>query len=200
MAIQVLMPALSPTMTEGTIAKWLKQVGDAIESGDVLCEIETDKATMEVESIDEGTMGKILVPEGTEGVLVNALIAVILEEGEDDSAADNVVEASAPSAEPVSAPVVDALVPAPVAPAPALVALAPVALALALARALALALVAPAPAALALVPALGAVGAGTAGALLPPRSSDSRSQQPLQPPGRTACTRRFSRCSSGRRD
>jgi|TARA_B110000037_G_scaffold1505_1_gene1745 pyruvate dehydrogenase E1 component beta subunit len=125
MAIQVLMPALSPTMTEGTIAKWLKQVGDAIESGDVLCEIETDKATMEVESIDEGTMGKILVPEGTEGVLVNALIAVILEEGEDDSAADNVVEAPAPSAEPVSAPVVDALVPAPVAPAPSQPAIAP---------------------------------------------------------------------------
>jgi pyruvate dehydrogenase E1 component beta subunit len=125
MAIQVLMPALSPTMTEGTIAKWLKQVGDAIESGDVLCEIETDKATMEVESIDEGTMGKILVPEGTEGVLVNALIAVILEEGEDDNAADNVVEAPAPSAEPVSAPVVDALVPAPVAPAPSQPAIAP---------------------------------------------------------------------------
>ena len=127
MAIQVLMPALSPTMTEGTIAKWLKQVGDAIESGDVLCEIETDKATMEVESIDEGTMGKILVPEGTEGVLVNALIAVILEEGEDDSAADNVVEAPAPapSVEPVSAPVVDALVPAPVAPAPSQPAIAP---------------------------------------------------------------------------
>ena len=125
MAIQVLMPALSPTMTEGSIAKWLKQVGDAIESGDVLCEIETDKATMEVESIDEGTMGKILVPEGTEGVLVNALIAVILEEGEDDSAADNVVEAPAPSAEPVSAPVVDALVPAPVAPAPSQPAIAP---------------------------------------------------------------------------
>ena len=125
MAIQVLMPALSPTMTEGTIAKWLKQVGDAIESGDVLCEIETDKATMEVESIDEGTMAKILVPEGTEGVLVNALIAVILEEGEDDSAADNVVEAPAPSAEPVSAPVVDALVPAPVAPAPSQPAIAP---------------------------------------------------------------------------
>ena len=125
MAIQVLMPALSPTMTEGTIAKWLKQVGDAIESGDVLCEIETDKATMEVESIDEGTMGKILVPEGTEGVLVNALIAVILEEGEDDSAADNVVEAPAPSAEPVSAPVVDALVPAAVASAPSQPAIAP---------------------------------------------------------------------------
>lgn len=125
MAIQVLMPALSPTMTEGTIAKWLKQVGDAIESGDVLCEIETDKATMEVESIDEGTMGKILVPEGTEGVLVNALIAVILEEGEDDSAADNIVGAPAPSTEPVSAPVVDALVPAPVAPAPSQPAIAP---------------------------------------------------------------------------
>lgn len=125
MAIQVLMPALSPTMTEGTIAKWLKQVGDAIESGDVLCEIETDKATMEVESIDEGTMGKILVPEGTEGVLVNALIAVILEEGEDDSAADNVVEAPAPSAEPVSAPVVDASVPAEVASAPSQPAIAP---------------------------------------------------------------------------
>jgi pyruvate dehydrogenase E1 component beta subunit len=125
MAIQVLMPALSPTMTEGTIAKWLKQVGDAIESGDVLCEIETDKATMEVEAVDEGVLGKILVPEGTEGVLVNALIAVILEEGEDDSAADNVVEAPAPSAEPVSAPVVDALVPAPVAPAPSQPAIAP---------------------------------------------------------------------------
>ena len=125
MAIQVLMPALSPTMTEGTIAKWLKQVGDAIESGDVLCEIETDKATMEVESIDEGTMGKILVPEGTEGVLVNALIAVILEEGEDDSAADNVVGAPAPSVEPESAPVVDASVPAEVASAPSQPAIAP---------------------------------------------------------------------------
>ena len=125
MAIQVLMPALSPTMTEGTIAKWLKQVGDAIESGDVLCEIETDKATMEVESIDDGTMGKILVPEGTEGVLVNALIAVILEEGEDDSAADNIVGAPAPSTEPVSAPVVDASVPAEVASAPSQPAIAP---------------------------------------------------------------------------
>jgi pyruvate dehydrogenase E1 component beta subunit len=74
-------------MTEGTIAKWLKQVGDSIESGDVLCEIETDKATMEVESIDDGTMLEILIPEGSEGVLVNAPIAIILEEGEDFSKA-----------------------------------------------------------------------------------------------------------------
>lgn len=88
MAIQVLMPALSPTMTEGTIAKWLKQVGDTIESGDVICEIETDKATMEVEAVEEGVLGKILVEEGTEGVLVNHPIAVILEEGEDAFAAD----------------------------------------------------------------------------------------------------------------
>ena len=125
MAIQVLMPALSPTMTEGTIAKWLKQVGDAIESGDVLCEIETDKATMEVEAIDEGTMGNILVPEGTEGVLVNALIAVILEEGEDASAADNVGGAPALNVKPEAAPVVDTPVPAEVASAPSQPAIAP---------------------------------------------------------------------------
>ena len=68
MTIQVLMPALSPTMTEGKIAKWLKAEGDAVKSGDILAEIETDKATMEVEAIDEGTLGRILVPEGTEGV------------------------------------------------------------------------------------------------------------------------------------
>ncbi len=86
MPIQVLMPALSPTMTEGTLSKWLKKEGEAVESGDVLAEIETDKATMEVEVIDEGVLGKILVPEGTEGVLVNAPIAVILEEGEDANA------------------------------------------------------------------------------------------------------------------
>ncbi len=83
MAIQVLMPALSPTMTDGTIAKWLKQVGDNIKNGDILCEIETDKATMEVEAIDEGTMGEILVQEGSEGILVNTPIAIILEDGED---------------------------------------------------------------------------------------------------------------------
>ena len=88
MATQVLMPALSPTMTEGKIAKWTKAVGDTVESGDVLCEIETDKATMEVEAVDEGTLGKILVEEGTDGVAVNTPIAVMLEEGEDASAAD----------------------------------------------------------------------------------------------------------------
>jgi len=86
MSVQVLMPALSPTMTEGTLANWLKKEGDNVESGDVLCEIETDKATMEVEAVEEGILGKIIVPAGTEGVLVNAPIAIILEEGE--SAAD----------------------------------------------------------------------------------------------------------------
>lgn len=86
MAIQVLMPALSPTMTEGKISKWVKSEGDTVESGDVLCEIETDKATMEVEAVEEGTLGKILVQEGTENVAVNEPIAVLLEEGEDESA------------------------------------------------------------------------------------------------------------------
>ena len=85
MATQVLMPALSPTMTEGKIAKWLKQEGDIVASGDVLLEIETDKATMEVEAVDEGTLAKILIPEGTEGVKVNAVIAVLAEDGEDAS-------------------------------------------------------------------------------------------------------------------
>ncbi len=100
MPIQILMPALSPTMTEGGLAKWLKKEGDAVESGDVLCEIETDKATMEVEAVDEGVLGKILVPEGTEGVAVNSAIAVLLEEGE--SAGDIVAEAAA-SPEPAQA-------------------------------------------------------------------------------------------------
>ena len=94
MSVQVLMPALSPTMTDGKLATWHKNEGDSVESGDVLCEIETDKATMEVEAIDEGTLGKIIVPAGTEGVLVNAPIAVILEEGE--SAADIPDIAAAP--------------------------------------------------------------------------------------------------------
>src|SRR5260370_7025018 len=83
MPIQVLMPALSPTMEKGNLAKWVKAVGDRIRSGDVLAEIETDKATMEVEATDEGTLGKILVPEGTADVAVNTPIAVILSEGED---------------------------------------------------------------------------------------------------------------------
>ncbi len=82
MSATVLMPALSPTMEKGKLSKWLKKEGDKVKSGDVLAEIETDKATMEVESIDEGTLGKILVAEGTDDVAVNTPIAVILAEGE----------------------------------------------------------------------------------------------------------------------
>ncbi len=90
MPVQVLMPALSPTMTEGNLVKWLKKEGDSIKAGQVLAEIETDKATMEVEAVDEGTLGKILIPEGSEAVKVNTLIALILEEGEDASALENI--------------------------------------------------------------------------------------------------------------
>jgi len=113
MAISVLMPALSPTMTEGNIAKWIKNEGDAIASGDVLCEIETDKATMEVEAVDEGILGKIIIAEGTEHVAVNTAIAVILEEGEDASAADtlSVSPAPAPADEPPVADTVPAATP-----------------------------------------------------------------------------------------
>jgi len=88
MPIQILMPALSPTMTEGTLAKWLKKPGDDVSAGDLIAEIETDKATMEVEAVEEGKFGKILVDEGTEGVAVNTPIALLLEEGEDESALD----------------------------------------------------------------------------------------------------------------
>src|SRR6185295_18049808 len=86
MPIEVLMPALSPTMEKGNLAKWLKKEGDKVKPGDIIAEIETDKATMEYEAIDEGTLGKILVPEGTADVAVNTPIAMILEEGEDASA------------------------------------------------------------------------------------------------------------------
>lgn len=113
MPIDILMPALSPTMEEGKLAKWLKNEGDAVKSGDVIAEIETDKATMEVEAVDEGTLAKIIVPAGTEGVKVNALIAVLAAEGEDVSAAS---AAPAPAA-PVAAPAPAA--PAPVASVPA---------------------------------------------------------------------------------
>jgi len=82
MATNILMPALSPTMTEGTLARWLKKEGDTIKAGDIIAEIETDKATMEVEAVDEGKLGKIMVPDGTEGVKVNDVIAVLVEEGE----------------------------------------------------------------------------------------------------------------------
>ena len=96
MAVRVMMPALSPTMTEGNLSRWLKKEGDKIKSGDILAEIETDKATMEVEAVDEGTLGKILVPAGTEGVKVNAPIAVILGEGESAASAATVPAAPAP--------------------------------------------------------------------------------------------------------
>jgi len=85
MPIEILMPALSPTMEEGTLAKWLVKEGDTVTSGDIIAEIETDKATMEFEAVDEGTIGKIIVAEGSEGVKVNALIAVLLEDGEEAS-------------------------------------------------------------------------------------------------------------------
>lgn len=86
MPINITMPALSPTMEEGTLAKWLVKEGDSVSSGDLIAEIETDKATMEVEAVDEGIVGKLMVAEGTEGVAVNAVIAVLLEDGEDESA------------------------------------------------------------------------------------------------------------------
>ena len=98
MAIEILMPALSPTMEEGTLAKWLVKEGDTVASGDIMAEIETDKATMEFEAVDEGTIGKIVIAEGTEGVKVNAVIAVLLEEGE---SADDIASAKS---EPESAP------------------------------------------------------------------------------------------------
>ncbi len=122
MPTEILMPALSPTMEEGTLAKWLVKEGDTVSSGDLLAEIETDKATMEFEAVDEGTIGKILIPEGTEGVKVNTAIAVLLEDGEsaDDIAA---TPAKAPEAAPATAgneaaapAVSEAPAPAPAAP------------------------------------------------------------------------------------
>src|SRR5271166_4503116 len=86
MPTPILMPALSPTMEQGKLSKWLKKEGDKVSSGDAIAEIETDKATMEVEAVDEGTIGKIMIPEGTEGVAVNTPIAVLLSEGEDAAA------------------------------------------------------------------------------------------------------------------
>ena len=99
MPIKILMPALSPTMTEGKLAKWLVKEGDDVESGDVMAEIETDKATMEVEAVDEGKIGKIVVAEGTDGVTVNAVIALLLEDGEDASALEGAETASSGSGE-----------------------------------------------------------------------------------------------------
>src|SRR5690349_3163053 len=100
MATSILMPALSPTMTEGTLSRWLKKEGENVRAGDVIAEIETDKATMEVEAVDEGVLGKILVADGTEGVKVNEPIAILVDQGE-------AVPASAPPAaapKPAAAP------------------------------------------------------------------------------------------------
>ncbi|KAA0075961.1 pyruvate dehydrogenase complex E1 component subunit beta [Tardiphaga sp. P9-11] len=125
MAIQVLMPALSPTMEKGNLSKWLKKEGDTIKSGDVIAEIETDKATMEVEATDEGTLGKILIPEGTNDVAVNTPIATILADGEDASAAasalahakqEKAAESAPPATEAKSAPAPKEEAAAPAAP------------------------------------------------------------------------------------
>ena len=106
MATNILMPALSPTMTEGTLARWLKKEGETIKAGDVIAEIETDKATMEVEAVDEGVLGKILIAAGTENVAVNAPIAILVEPGENvpDSAPAAPAPKAAPAAEPAAAP------------------------------------------------------------------------------------------------
>src|SRR5438876_9966830 len=98
MASEVLMPALSPTMTEGKIARWVKSEGETVRAGDVLAEIETDKATMEVEAVDEGVLAKIVIPEGTDHVAVNTPIAVIAENGEDVGSAEAKPAASQPQA------------------------------------------------------------------------------------------------------
>ena len=116
MATEILMPALSPTMEEGTLAKWLVKEGDTVTSGQLIAEIETDKATMEFEAVDEGIVGKLLVAEGTEGVKVNTPIAVLVEEGEDASAAP--APKAAPAAAGAEAPAPSTSAPAP-APAPA---------------------------------------------------------------------------------
>jgi pyruvate dehydrogenase E2 component (dihydrolipoamide acetyltransferase) len=114
MPIQILMPALSPTMTEGTLARWLKNEGDAVKSGDAIAEIETDKATMEFEAADDGVLGKILVPGGTAGVKINQPIALLLEAGEDASA----LTKAAAKPQAAAAPTAAAPAPAPVAAAP----------------------------------------------------------------------------------
>ena len=97
MPVNILMPALSPTMEKGNLARWLKKEGDAVKAGDVIAEIETDKATMEYESIDDGVLAKIVVPEGTQDVAVNQLIAVLATEGEDPKAAASAAGKSAPA-------------------------------------------------------------------------------------------------------
>ena len=104
MPINILMPALSPTMEKGNLAKWLKKEGEKVKPGDVIAEIETDKATMEVEAVDEGTLAKIVVPEGTADVPVNQLIAVLAGEGEDAKAAGRRPASAAPAPKAAEAP------------------------------------------------------------------------------------------------
>src|SRR5438046_4800111 len=116
MPTELKMPALSPTMEEGTLAKWLVKEGDAVKSGDILAEIETDKATMEFEAVDEGTISKILVPEGTDGVKVGAPIAIMAGEGEDAGAP---AAAPAPAAKAAEAPAPATKTPEPAPPAQA---------------------------------------------------------------------------------
>ena len=111
MAIEILMPALSPTMEEGTLAKWLVKEGDAVKSGQILAEIETDKATMEFEAVDEGTIGKILIAEGSAGVKVNTPIAMLLEDGDSADAVAPTTKAAAPVAAPAAAPAAVAAAP-----------------------------------------------------------------------------------------
>src|SRR6185295_1445590 len=113
MPIPVLMPALSPTMTEGKLAKWHVKVGDKVKAGQVICEIETDKATMEVEAVDEGTVAQILIEEGAEGVKVNTPICVLAAEGESVAdAAKAAPAAAAPAAEPAQQATAEAPAPA----------------------------------------------------------------------------------------
>ena len=119
MPTEILMPALSPTMEEGTLAKWLVKEGDTVSSGDLLAEIETDKATMEFEAVDEGVVGKILVAEGSEGVKVNTPIAVLLEDGESADDIGSAPAASEPAAAPAAAEPGPAAAPSPAAAAPA---------------------------------------------------------------------------------
>ena len=116
MSVNILMPALSPTMEKGNLAKWLKKEGDKVKPGDVIAEIETDKATMEYEAIDEGTLAKIVVPEGTHDVPVNQLIAVLAEEGEDVKAAAAAAAKPVAAAKPAAAPAKPASAPAPSSP------------------------------------------------------------------------------------
>src|SRR5579862_4959908 len=118
MPINILMPALSPTMEKGNLAKWLKKEGEAVKTGDVIAEIETDKATMEYEAVDDGTLAKIVVPEGTQDVAVNQLIAVMAQEGEDVKAAAAAAGKGAPTAPPPPAAAPAAPAPAPQAKAP----------------------------------------------------------------------------------